>query len=665
MSTAHDIQRPDDQFGLVGDNWPVESESAYAAAERQATTASNTAQAQAQEATDAATKTDSDMKGKTAESVSNGYRHSASQLHEQSVHYNTVSAWMADARGVVAGAKRRISTLVRVGTGEIREALTNEVSGTAVTPSSADLITKYRTDIDQVAAKLGVDLDAIGHSLAGAPGASRTPSYTSVSTAPTPEHADPHASMASYTGSSGAPVPEPHQLPEMPRASAPSGTESPNAPVTPSAPTTPTRAVNPTLAGLIAGSGPSGTPASPSTSAKPASTPASAPGGQQQGHQAPERHQNAKSPVLPRVPSLPLPDLPAAAADIATAVSSSVGHQLATTAPSTPGSSLPASTGITPGTSGTPPVLPAPPGGLAPIGSLPTPPPVVQPAAPAVQGAPPAPNSGAQTPSPASPPSAPRGPVADMAWLQRTYGLAPGLDLPKPENHIAPMLFIADMAESEAQLHRALATLRHAFDDAGWGQPMTVARIKRGLETRTVYATSDGLSIWPQGVQLPSGVIPLDEMPGTPVAPELCGSLMVTDKLTSLIPRGWEVEGVLSSVSGEEGSQSTEQYQALVSAGELLDCKVSRGREGVTDDEALSTFARASIGSTGVGELDVESARIRASRWVGTQPRGYLDTLARYYLSDAAESMSRGNWGEAVYSSEKYLSVQQSEKQAA
>ncbi|WP_237163402.1 hypothetical protein [Mycobacteroides abscessus] len=221
------------------------------------------------------------------------------------------------------------------------------------------------------------------------------------------------------------------------------------------------------------------------------------------------------------------------------------------------------------------------------------------------------------------------------------------------------------MAESEAQLHRALATLRHAFDDAGWGQPMTVARIKRGLETRTVYATSDGLSIWPQGVQLPSGVIPLDEMPGTPVAPELCGSLMVTDKLTSLIPRGWEVEGVLSSVSGEEGSQSTEQYQALVSAGELLDCKVSRGRDDVGVDEALSTFARAALGSGGCGELDVESARIRAARWVGVQPTGYVDVLARYHLSDAAEAMSLGRWGEAVYSAGKYMSLNQSRSQAA
>ncbi|SIH59963.1 Uncharacterised protein [Mycobacteroides abscessus subsp. abscessus] len=143
MSTTHDIQKPDDQFGLVGDNWPVESESAYATAERQATTASNTAQAQAQEATDAATKTDADMKGKTAESVSNGYSHSASQLHEQSVHYNTVSAWMADAGGAVAGAKRRISTLVRAGTSEIRDAITSETTGTAVSPSSSELTTKY------------------------------------------------------------------------------------------------------------------------------------------------------------------------------------------------------------------------------------------------------------------------------------------------------------------------------------------------------------------------------------------------------------------------------------------------------------------------------------------------------------------------------------------
>ncbi|MBN7311786.1 hypothetical protein I3U70_10430 [Mycobacteroides abscessus subsp. abscessus] len=658
VSTAHDIQKPDDQFGLVADSWPVESESAYATAERQATTASNTAQAQAQEATDAATKTDADMKGKTAESVSSGYSHSASQLHEQSVHYNTVSAWMADARGVVAGAKRRISTLVRAGTSEIRDALTSEVSGTAVTPSSADLITKYQGEIAQVASKLSVDLDAIGHSLAGAPGSSRTPSYTSVSTTPTPEHADPHASMASYTGTPGAPAPEPHQLPEMPRASTPSSTESPSTPGTSSTPIAPPHAVNPTLSNLVAG-----TPSSTSTSsAKPASTPSGTSAGQgAQASQPTEQHQDAKSAGLPRIPSIPLPNAPAVAADIATAVSSSVGHQLATTAPSVPGSSTPVSTGITPGTSGP---APMPPAGLAPIGGLPTPPPVTQ-AAPVSQASPAVPTPGVQTPSPQSPPSAPRGPVADMAWLQRTYGLAPGLDLPKPENHIAPMLFIADMAESEAQLHRALATLRHAFDDAGWGQPMTVARIKRGLETRTVYATSDGLSIWPQGVQLPSGVIPLDEMPGTPVAPELCGSLMVTDKLTSLIPRGWEVEGVLSSVSGEEGSQSTEQYQALVSAGELLDCKVSRGREGVTDDEALSTFARASIGSTGVGELDVESARIRASRWVGVQPQGYLDVLSRWYLADAAESMSAGRWGEAVWACEKYVSLRESKAQVA
>ncbi|RIS55389.1 hypothetical protein D2E43_14115 [Mycobacteroides abscessus] len=658
MSPQPDVIKPiNDPYSLIGGNWPVELESAYHAAEDSAHDASTRASVQAQSATDAESKM-ADEKGRAADAVSGGYSNAASQLHEQSISYATIGSWMNDAASKVRTAKTDISDLVTTGTRDIRDALGSEIAGTPVTPSSSALIDQYRGQIASVAMALTVDLDAIGHSLAGGPGASTTPTY--VRAVPTPTA--PTIEQVVHHGITGeGPSPVPHELPPMPRATTTPTAEPTSAPGTP-VPTASPHSVNPTLGNLVAGSAPSGTPSSPSiSSTKSPSTPSGTPAGQgAQASQPTEQHQNVKSSVLPRIPSIGLPDLPAAAQTIATTITSAAGHQLATTAPSTPGSSLPASTGITPGTSG---VAPMPPAGLAPIGGL-TPPPVMQ-AAPVSQASPAVPTPGVQTPSPQSPPSAPRGPVADMAWLQRTYGLAPGLDLPKPENHIAPMLFIADMAESEAQLHRALATLRHAFDDAGWGQPMTVARIKRGLETRTVYATSDGLSIWPQGVQLPSGVIPLDEMPGTPVAPELCGSLMVTDKLTSLIPRGWEVEGVLSSVSGEEGSQSTEQYQALVSAGELLDCKVSRGREGVTDDEALSTFARASIGSTGVGELDVESARIRASRWVGTQPRGYLDTLARYYLSDAAESMSRGNWGEAVYASEKYMSIRSTEKQVA
>ncbi|WP_235681630.1 hypothetical protein [Mycobacteroides abscessus] len=252
-----------------------------------------------------------------------------------------------------------------------------------------------------------------------------------------------------------------------------------------------------------------------------------------------------------------------------------------------------------------------------------------------------------------------------MAWLQKTYGLAPGLDLPKPENAVIPALFIAELAESEAHLHRALASLRHQFEAAGWGQPMSVARIRRGLEACTVYATADGLSIHPAGILLPDGVLPLDEVPSRPVALDLHGSLMVTEKLTALIPRTWEVEAVLSTVPAEESSQSVEQFQELVESGELLECKVSRGRDDVGADEALSLFARAAIGSGGVGELDAEAARIRAARWIGVQPAGYLGTLSRWYLSDAAEAMSRGNWSDAVYSSEKYMNVNQARIQAA
>lgn len=665
MSPQPDLQKPhDDTYSLIGGNWPSESESAYHAAETAADDAAATATTQAQGATDAGSKM-ADEAGKIADAVSGGYSSAATQLSDQAIQYTTIGAWMTDAGSKVGKAKSRIRQLVHIGTQEIRDALNSELSGTPATPSSSELIAKYRADIASVASKLTTELDSIGHSLHGDRGASRTPSYTSVSTAPTPEHADPHAVAASYTGDHHAPAPEPHQLPEMPRATTTTNTESPSTTSTPAAPAT-THAVNPILSNLISGGqsvSPSGSPTTPS--AKSPSTPASAPAGQgAQAHQPNEQRQAAKPPVLPRIPSVPLPDLPAAAESIVTAVSSATASQLPM-APSTPGSSqAPASTGVTPGVSGAPPVLPTPPAGLAPIGGgLTTPPPVMQPT-PVAQATPPAPATPA--PSPASPPpSAPRGPVVDAAWLQQRYGLAPGIDLPKSETTYIPALFIAELAESEAHLHRVLATIRNQFEGSGWGQPLAVARIRRGLETRTVYVTSDGLSIHPAGVLLPDGVRPLDEMTGVPATSELHGSLMVTDKLVSLLPRTWEVETLLSTVPGGENSQTSEQFQELVESVELVTGKVSRGRSDATDDEALRVFARAALGSAGCGEVDVESSRIRAARWVGVQPAGYLDSLARWYLSDAAEAMSAGRWGEAVYSAEKYMSIRGAENKAA
>lgn len=660
MAPTTDISKPDDQFTLVGASWPSESESAYHSAKMVADDASTATSIQSLSASDAAAKM-VDERGETAGAVGGGYGAAAGQLGEQSIHYNTVSAWMSDAEGKVTTAKRHIRQLVRAGTSEIREALTSEVSGTAVSPSSSELTAKYQGEIASVKTKLTTELDSIGHSLAGDSGSSRTPSYVSVSTKPTVERPDPHVSMSSYTGTPGAPAVEPHQLPPMPRATSPSTTEAPSATSTPATSVSP-HSVNPTLSNLISGgqsASPSGTPSAKSPSAT-SGTPAG------QAHQSTEPHQAPKSPALPRIPSIPLPGLPSATESIATAVSSATASQLPT-APTAPAAQVPASTGITPGTSGAPPMTPAPPAGLSPVGGL-TPPPVVQPAAPAPQGTPPTPAPGVQAPAPAqqaTAPAAPRGPVADLAWIQKSYGLSPSLDLTKSETAVIPALFITELPEPEATLHRVLATLRHQFESAGWSQPLAVARIKRGFETRLVYVTSDGLSIHPSGILLPAGVTPLDEMPGTPVTADLSGSLMVTDKLRALIPRGWEVEAMLSTVPGGEASQSIEQFQSLVEAGELLGCKLSRGRDDVGADEALSAFARAAIGSGGVGELDAEAARIRASRWVGVQPQGYLDSLARFYLSDAAESMSQGSWGEAVYSSEKYMSVNHARSQAA
>lgn len=657
MAPTSDIPKPhDDPYSLVGDSWPQESEGSYRAAEVASDDAATAATTQGESSDSAVKQTDSGMQGKTADSVSGGYEHLATQLHAQSQHFTAISGWMLDAGSKVQKAKSRIANLVRSGTSEIKDAITSEVAGTPVTPSSSELMDKYRGDIASVASKLGVDLDSIGHSLNGDSGASMTPSYirtTPTSTAPTIREA------AHQEASGQSPEVTPHQLPPMPRATTTRPDESPSTPTAPAVATP--RSVNPTLSNLIGGQAtPTGSPGGTSAPHTPSpNTGASS----TQSHQPTEQREAPRPAGLPRIPSLPLDGLPAAAAEsVATAVSAATAHQLPT-APSAITPSVPASTGLTPGVSGTPPVTPmtpVAPGGLAPIGGggLSTPA-VTQPTTPAPQAAP------APQPTTAPSPTPPRGPAADATWIQRTYGLAPGIETPKPDTPAVPAFFITDLPEPEAHLHRVLASLRQQFETNGWSQPLVVASIRRGFETKTVYVTADAVSIHPAGIFLPHGVTPLDDMPTVPAYSELSGSLMVTDKLKSLLPRGWDIEELLSTVPSDEQHQSTEQYQELSEAGELLPCGVSRGREGVEAGEAMSVFARVAIGSGGCGELDVESARLRGSRWVGTQPVGYGEVLSRWYLSDAAECMGLGDWGEAVYASERYLGLVEPKRQVA
>lgn len=661
MSTIPDVQRPtDDPFGLLGGAWPNESENSYRSAAEDADDAASLAHAQAESADDAARQTDTGMKGKTADSLLDGYSNLADRLREQSITFTTIAAWTTDAAGKVEAAKRRIRQLAATGTSEIRDVLTSELQGTPASPSSNDLTAKYRDEIARVKTTLESDLDSIGHSLTGDPGSSTTPSYTSVPTAPSAEHPNPTAQVAAYNHGQ-APEMTPQKLPEMPRATTSSTNESPSGASTPS--TYASSAPHPTLSNLIGGgqgSAPSaGTPsaASPGGTSAPHTSPN--PSTSTSTHQAPEHHQDSKLAGLRSIPSIPLPDIPAAAQSIATAVSSATAHQLPTT-PSTITPTVPASTGTTPGMPGTSPVTPVTPAPLSPIGGggLATPA-VTQPAPQGTSASPsPAPQ---QTP----PPSPTRSPAADLNWIQQRYGLAPGIEAPKSETVALPALFITKLPEPEAHLHRTLAMLRQQFESAGWSQPLAVATIRKGFESRTVYVTSDGVSIHPLGVSLPHGVTPLDEMPGAPSYSDLSGSLMVSEKLKARIPRGWEIEALLSTVPADENSQTAEQYQELVQGGELLPCTVSRGREGVEAGEAMSVFARAAIGSAGCSELDTESSRLKAARWVGMQPVDYLGLLGRWYLADAAECVSEGRWGEAVYSAEKYLGLVEPKSQAA
>lgn len=659
MSQA-DVQKPkDDQFDLIQDSWPSESELAYDAAEVAADDTAAIASSHAESATDAATKTSEGMTGKTADSVSSGYETAATQLHTQSHTYVTIAGWMTDAAGKVRTAKRQIAALVHSGTSEVKDALNSETSGTPVTPSSSDLIDKYRGDISSVASKLTTDLDAIGHSLLGDPGSSRTPSYVSVSTTPTPQHPDRRATVAAYN-SGQAPVVEPRQLPDMPRVTSPERHESPSAAGTsvPSTTATAPHSVNPTLAGLIAPQGTSSHPDTPASGSL--STTSRDPTTQHTGQQDRSASDHPRPAVLLNIASVPLPNLAGPAVSIAATVTSASGPVLGTAAPLTaPASSVPASTGLTPGTSGSPPVTPVA-TGLTPVGGLSTPP--VTQSNPTSTTIPPPPSPGLQTPpsqQQAPTPAAPRGPVADAAWIQRTYGLAPGVELPKTENPVFPALFLADLPEPEAHLHRVLASIRQVFEESGWSQPVAVASLRRGLESGTVFVTADALSIWPMGVSLPNGVVPLDTIDALPSSyRELAGCATVTEKLSALVPRGWDIECLLSTAD-----QTADQFHELADAGELLPCTVSRGPDHANQKDALAAFALAVLGSPH-RIVDAET-KLKSARWVGVQPSDYLDLLASYHLADAADSLSEGRWADAVYAGEKYVSLTQSKSQAA
>lgn len=185
MAHQPDVAKPtDDPYSLVGDSWPKESENSYHAAETVADDGSATASTQSQSAADAGSKM-GDEHGKTADAVSNGYNLAATTLGEQSRRFTTISAWMVEAAGKVRTAKTDIASLVRTGTSEIQDALNSELTGTPVTPSSSALIDQYRGEIASVATTLSSDLDGIGHSLVGDPGASRTPTYVRAAASPT------------------------------------------------------------------------------------------------------------------------------------------------------------------------------------------------------------------------------------------------------------------------------------------------------------------------------------------------------------------------------------------------------------------------------------------------------------------------------------------------
>ncbi|MBE5454146.1 hypothetical protein E3G52_001019 [Mycobacteroides abscessus] len=664
-----DKKKPSDPYSLIGaGQWPAESESRYLDLEtdmkdigRVASEGSGTAKNDADDVED-------NFKGRTGEA-------SSGSLHG---HYGSLDALSTDAVSFgeqfyaaaqqVGTTKSDIARIVREANPKIKTALDAEAEGkpTPDGKSSEALKTEYRAEIAATAADYATKMSAITAALTADPSAPAPAPRAARGTNDPGQRLGREMTPAQMTGLSRQLGLDPGQLPvptqpDMPRA-LPPNTPSAQTPGHAPAPSVP---VSPMGTGIPASGTPAASSAGETTSHSGEGTPVSqqnsTPGDHQvtpASHQEPS-HREADRPH-DRVPAggvnVPLPDPTTLLASGAEAGAQLLGPALSASGAAQPPTTVtpsvvPASTGITPGIPGTAPGL-APMGPSAPATMVPSNP--VMPSSPATPTAPgvqvPA-GPAAQAPAPTAP-STPGSQPVTAAWLHERFGtpLPPSTET-KTELTVP---FLVGLDEEVAHLHTALATLRSQFEQAGWSGPLAVARITRGLEVRTVYATADALSLWPRDVRLPDGVEPLGQIPGIADGRGLLGALIPQAKF-SLLPEDWEVEHVVSTVSGDTGQpvtvQSQDEHQAVVEAGEALHASRSRGDDTLTEDDVMPDFAMAVLSARSrTIDFDDDGSALRAARWVGVQPSGYTDILADWLLADAIASFTASRGGEAAYS---------------
>lgn len=244
--------------------------------------------------------------------------------------------------------------------------------------------------------------------------------------------------------------------------------------------------------------------------------------------------------------------------------------------------------------------------------------------------------------------------------------------------------YIDDLPDSARIAHRVLAALGVQFSKHGWSHtPLAVAVFRKSGRVSVVFATGDAVSLWPYGVQLPAGVVPLSRVDGIPADflrswngvddpvgklvefsedyPELLGGVeAIAVSSPDGAPKADDLDGLVTT-------QTVDQRAELVSTAVVPAVSVTRGSMSrVAPGEVVSALMKADLVSGDSEHPDnwVTESRLRAAqlRAAARADRGgdvgYAAVLASFLLAEAHACVDEGRESDAGFSVGELLSLE-------
>jgi hypothetical protein len=236
---------------------------------------------------------------------------------------------------------------------------------------------------------------------------------------------------------------------------------------------------------------------------------------------------------------------------------------------------------------------------------------------------------------------------------------------------------LEEMDETQQVVHRVTASLATQLIHLGYGGSVMTFLAKKGEETRTIYATTDGASILPRGMRLPQNVYPVDVIEGINLAKltALQGSPNLPAKLDLAFSVGWVPQDTCvfpgTTLTGWANMVQTDAERAAINTAKAAAEPVIP-RESLTNADperawAVVTKARGIYGLGTDMDMSLKTAtkELIEARWTDEQPDEYLRLYARWLIADALVSLNAQDLTGATYPLSRLVDITRPERDAA